>query len=161
MNALHASESAALRTMRRLLLAVLTVGMIGTAADLLLLEHYDGAWQLPPLVLIGLGLLCVTALWASAGPLVVTAMRVTMVCFIAAGLLGIVLHFNGNSEFQREIDPTLRGWELVAKVMRAKAPPALAPAIMIQMGLLGLLYTYRHPALQSDGVTNSLEGSAR
>ena len=32
--------------------------------------------------------------------------------------------------------------------MTAKAPPALAPAGMIQMGLLGLLYTYRHPALR-------------
>ena len=161
MSAPHPPETPALRTIRRLLLAVLTIGMIGTAADLLLLEHYDGAWQFPPLVLIGIGILCAVALSVSAGPLAVTVMRVTMVCFIAAGLLGIVLHFNGNSEFQREIDPTLRGWALVVKVMRAKAPPALAPAIMIQMGLLGLLYTYRHPALQSGGVTNSVEGSAR
>jgi hypothetical protein len=33
--------------------------------------------------------------------------------------------------------------------MKAKAPPALAPASMIQLGLLGLLYTYRHPSLRS------------
>jgi hypothetical protein len=33
------------------------------------------------------------------------------------------------------------------KSITSKAPPALAPAAMIQMGLLGLLYTYKHPAL--------------
>jgi hypothetical protein len=31
------------------------------------------------------------------------------------------------------------------KAIHSKAPPALAPAAMIQMGLLGLLYTYKHP----------------
>jgi hypothetical protein len=45
------------------------------------------------------------------------------------------------------MDPTLEGWGLFVKVMRAKAPPALAPAAVIQIGLLGLLYTFRHAAL--------------
>jgi hypothetical protein len=31
----------------------------------------------------------------------------------------------------------------------AKAPPALAPAVMAQLGFLGLLYTYRHPEFDS------------
>jgi hypothetical protein len=60
----------------------------------------------------------------------------------------MLLHYGGNSEFQREVDPAIGGWSLVVKVMTAKAPPALAPAGLIQLGLLGLLYTYRHPALQ-------------
>lgn len=143
-------------------MAVITIGMIETAADLALLEHYDGAWQLPPLVLIGFALLVVAWLIVKGGRLGVTVMRITMICFIAAGCTGILLHYNGNSEFQREIDPTLHGWALMWKVVRAKAPPALAPAIMIQLGLLGLLYTYRHPAMHAGGVTrNSIEGSAR
>jgi len=33
-------------------------------------------------------------------------------------------------------------WELVQKVMRAKAPPVLAPGMMLQFGLLGLAYAY-------------------
>jgi hypothetical protein len=33
-------------------------------------------------------------------------------------------------------------WELVEKVMRAKAPPVLAPGMMLQFGLLGLAYAY-------------------
>ncbi|HYJ16246.1 MAG TPA: hypothetical protein VE170_12200 [Candidatus Limnocylindria bacterium] len=31
----------------------------------------------------------------------------------------------------------------------AKAPPLLAPGSMVQLGLLGLAYTYKHPALKS------------
>jgi hypothetical protein len=69
-----------------------------------------------------------------------------MVLFIASGLIGLVLHYIGNREFQREMDPALGGWALFVKVMTAKAPPALAPSVMVQMGLLGLLYTYRHPS---------------
>jgi len=63
---------------------------------------------------------------------------------VRALLLAVVN--NGNTEFQHEMDPTLEGWTLFVKVMRAKAPPALAPAANIQIGLLGLLYTYRHAA---------------
>ena len=31
---------------------------------------------------------------------------------------------------------------------RAPLAPALAPSALAQLGLLGLLYTYRHPALR-------------
>ena len=30
------------------------------------------------------------------------------------------------------------------KVLEAKVPPALAPGVMIQLGLIGLAYTYRY-----------------
>ena len=134
-------------TMRRLLLVILTLGMLGTAADLLLLDHFEDVWQLPPLLVIACALLVVVWLVISGRPVAVIALRVSMVAFIVVGCSGMLLHYNGNSEFQREIDPALAGWDLVVKVMTAKAPPALAPASMIQLGLLGLLYTYRHPVV--------------
>ena len=31
------------------------------------------------------------------------------------------------------------------------ATPTLAPGAMVELGLLGLAYTYRHPALGSEG----------
>jgi hypothetical protein len=141
------SEPVVQRAMRRLLLMLVTVGMVGTAADLVLLEHYEDAWQLPPLALIGFALIVVAWLLVSNRPFVVIVLRTLMIGLIAAGCFGIVLHFRGNREFQREIDPTIEGWALIQAVMTAKAPPALAPATMIQLGLLGLLYTYRHPLL--------------
>jgi hypothetical protein len=122
--------------------------MVGTAVDLMLLNHHEDLWQLVPLAVIALGLLSVGVAATSGGAGAVSLMRVVMALFIAAGMLGVGLHYAGNREFQREIDPGLQGWLLFVKAMTAKAPPALAPAAMIQIGLLGLLYTYRHPALR-------------
>jgi hypothetical protein len=81
----------------------------------------------------------------------VRTLQIAMVLLIVGGALGVVMHYQGNVEFQREVDPTLHGWPLFAKAIRAKAPPALAPGSMAQLGLLGLVYTYRHPALKRAG----------
>lgn len=139
-----------LARLRMLLLVVIVVGMAGTAADLLLLEHYEDGWQMAPLVMLALGLMMAAWAWSAASRAAVMALRVTMLVFLATGAAGLVLHFNGNMEFQHEMDPTLRGWDLFVTVMRAKAPPALAPAAIVQIGLLGLLFTYRHDALERE-----------
>lgn len=139
------SSDVLLGRLRTFLIALVVFAMVGTAADLLLLGHYEDALQLPPLVLIVVGLAVAIWAWMSSSAAAVTAMRITMVLFLVTGAAGVVLHYEGNSEFQREMDPSLSGWALFAKVMQAKAPPALAPASMMQIGLLGLLYTYRAP----------------
>jgi len=74
-----------------------------------------------------------------------------MLLFIGAGLLGGVLHIRSSMEFQLETDPSLRGRKLFSKAMQAKAPPALAPRAMLQLGLLGLAFTYQQPARESAG----------
>jgi hypothetical protein len=141
-------EPAGLTMMRRLLLMLLMVAMVGTAADLVLLDHFESVWQIVPLAVIALGIASALAAAAHQGARTLTLMRLAMALFIGAGLIGIGLHYAGNNEFQRELDPDLRGWTLFVKSVTSKAPPALAPAGMIQMGLLGLLYTYQHPALR-------------
>jgi hypothetical protein len=146
------AEQHTARGLRRLLLLLVLLGMLGTAADLLLLEHYQDASQLVPLALITIGLPTAGLAWAG-GRNAVLIFRIWMVLFVFAGGVGIVLHYNGNMEFQKEIDPTQHGWPLFVAIIRAKAPPALAPAAMIQLGLLGLAFTYRHPALSSGGRT--------
>src|SRR5687767_6092907 len=133
--------------MRRLLLALLAAGLLGTAFDLVLLEHYEDAWQWPPLLLIALSLTIVAWVVWRPTPAAIVALRLAMVVCIASAAVGMALHYNGNREFQHEIDPELGGWSLFLKVITAKAPPALAPAVMAQLGLIGLLHTYRHPAL--------------
>lgn len=151
----HTSSDVLLDRLRGFVLALVTFGMLGTAADLLLLGHYEDALQLPPLVLIVAGLAVVLWTWRRASAAAVVAMRVTMILFLVTGAAGVVLHYEGNSEFQREMDPSLAGWALFAKVMQAKAPPALAPASMMQIGLLGLLYTYRAPTRRAATSTAS------
>jgi len=64
------------------------------------------------------------------------------VLFALAGFAGVAAHFRGSAEFQLDLNPSMSMWELVEKVMRAKAPPLLAPGMMLQMGLLGLAYVY-------------------
>jgi hypothetical protein len=136
--------------LRRLLLLLVLLGMLGTAVDLLLLEHYQDAGQLAPLALITMGL-PIAGMALAGGRNAVLIFRIWMVFFVFAGAIGIVLHYNGNMEFQKEMDPSQHGWPLFVAIIRAKAPPALAPAAMIQLGLLGLAFTYRHPALTLPG----------
>jgi hypothetical protein len=70
------------------------------------------------------------------------ALEIIMMLFVVAGFAGIAAHFRGSAEFQLDLNPSMTAWELVEKVMRAKAPPLLAPGMMLQMGLLGLAYVY-------------------
>ena len=77
-------------------------------------------------------------------PAAAAAVQVTMAAFVAAGLAGFYFHYRANVEFQLEGDPTLEGRALLMKALEAKAPPALAPGVMIQLGLVGLAYTFRH-----------------
>lgn len=137
------AEMTTLAAVRRLLLGILVLGLTGTATELLLLKHDENPIQLVPLVSIGLAL--VTVAWhvigRSRGSL--WALQGLMVLFLAAGGAGVFFHFRANLEYQREFDRTLQGRALVWQALRAKVPPALAPGVMAQLGLIGLAYTYR------------------
>jgi hypothetical protein len=138
-------ESTTLVVIRRVLLAILVIGIVGTTTELLLLKHTEEATQLIPIVLLGLGVIALV--WHVARPSAASIMtlRLLMVLFVAAGLVGMVLHYEANVEFQREMDRSLAGMPLFWKAVAAKAPPALAPGSMSQLGLIGLAYSYRYP----------------
>ena len=151
-----------LSVIRRCLLAVLTLGLVGTGIELVLLEHNETTVQFVPLASIGLALAVLIWHSVSGDALSIRALQATMVLFLMAGIAGAGFHFSGGAEFQLEIDPSQSRWDILRKVIRAKVPPVLAPGLMVQLGLVGLVYAYRHPALnvskfrsrsQSDGVT--------
>ena len=129
---------------RRMLGAILLLGMTGTGVELVLMGHYDGFEQLIPVGLLGAGIAAVGWHFVTGSPASGTVLKVVMVLFIAAGLTGVYYHLAANLEFQREIDPAIRGSALVWKALHATVPPALAPGVMVQFGLVGLVYTYRH-----------------
>jgi hypothetical protein len=141
---------AATSPLRRMLLAVLVLGMAGSLADLLLLAHYEDTAQLIPLVLLAGGI--VTAVFHAARPTAATvrALQGVMAIVVVAALAGVGFHFNGAAEFQFEIDPSQSWWDVAGKVARAQSPPVLAPGAMLQLGLIGLVYTYRHPVTGND-----------
>jgi hypothetical protein len=114
------------------------VGTIGAAADLILLEHFEDRLQLIPLALLGLAVVVVIWHVIHRGPASVRVVQIVMILFVIAGLTGLVLHYQGSVEFQLEVNPDLSGMELFSKAIRAKAPPALGPGAMINLGLLGL-----------------------
>lgn len=130
--------------LRRLLAIVLLIGMTGTTIELLLLRHVEDTVQLVPIVLLGCGIAGVIWHLMARSPGSATALRIVMVLFVAAGLAGIYFHFAANVEFQRETDPALAGTALIWRALAATVPPALAPGVMLQLGLVGLAYTYRH-----------------
>ena len=131
-----------LAVIRRVILAVLLLGIVGLMAELLLLGHYEGFTQWIPLLVLGaaLGALALDAArarWWTRGLL-----ALVMLSFVGTGLLGVYFHFAGSREFRREMDPTMSGTALVWHVLRAKSPPTMAPGTLVQMGILGLGYAY-------------------
>jgi hypothetical protein len=131
-----------------MLLVVLLLGLAETAAELFLLEHYEDWKQIVPLALIGLAL--VSIVWHIVVPSAanVRVLQALMTLFLFAGAIGMGLHYDANSEFEREMDPSLTGYRLFTESLSG-ATPLLAPGTMVQLGLIGLVYTYRHPRLES------------
>jgi hypothetical protein len=132
-----------LARVRKVLLMLLAGGSLGTGVELLLLGHFEEITQIVPLVLLAAGLL--TAAWHLASKRAsVAALRGLMAVFVASGGLGIVLHYRGNVEFEREMYPTLAGLELIGKTLTG-ATPVFAPGTMALLGAIGLLASYGLP----------------
>lgn len=144
-------------TLRAFLLAVLLLGMAGTAAELLLIGHFEDAWQWTPLLLFALCVVTLAWYGASRSAASLRALQAVMLLFIVSGGIGFWLHMQAKIEFQLEVNPSLAGMALYRKALESVSPPALAPGMMIQLGLLGLAFAYRHPALS--GSVNQGESS--
>ena len=134
--------------LRRGILVLLVFGLSGVTVELVLLDHFEDVWQIMPFMSIGFALATMGWVVTSCSRTSLRAMRIAMVGLIVAGLTGLLLHYMSNREFQLDMDPSQSAWSLFSKVMHAQAPPALAPGVMAQLGLLGLLYAWRHPASQ-------------
>ena len=137
---------------RGFLLGLFMIGMGGTGVELLLLEHTEGFWQQVPLGLMGLGGAVLAWYAVTGGSTSLRLFRGMMGAFVMSGVVGLWLHYQGNAEFELEIYPYL-GRKTGSysgrrpSGARKERPPWLAPGTMLELGLLGLAYTYRHPVL--------------
>jgi hypothetical protein len=122
--------------LQRILLAIWILGLLGVAAELVLLEHYEDLQQLIPFAVIASGL--VVAGWFAARPsgAAARAFGGVIALFGASGLIGLILHYRGNAEFERERDPGIGGLTLVWESLTG-ATPALAPGTMILFAFIG------------------------
>lgn len=144
-------------TARRILLGIFLLGVVGIATELWLLGHYEEIDQAIPLGLAAAGALAAIAGAIKPSPLSIRLLQALMLLFVVSGFVGVWFHFQATTEFQLEMDPSLRGWALFQKAIVAKAPPALAPGAMIQLGLIGLAYTFRHPVFRQGGSADLLK----
>jgi len=128
--------------LRRWILAILVLGLVGTVTELVLLEHYEQPLQFVPLILIVAAVAVLAWEFRRHDAASRRGVQIVMALFVLAGFVGFVAHFNGSAEYQLELNPEMSNWELLEKVLRAKAPPLLAPGMMLQLGLLGLAYVF-------------------
>ncbi len=140
------AEHRTTRALRSLLLAVLLFGVLGTLAELYLLEHYEDWWQLVPLLLLGVAAPVIARCWAIPSAATLRALQGLMLLLVIVGALGVYQHYSGNAEFELEMYPSRAGFELFWESLKG-ATPALAPASLSWLGLIGLAYSFRHPAL--------------
>lgn len=136
----------AIPILRRGILALLALGSVGVITELILLEHYEEPVQFVPLALLALTLATIVWHWIDGGRRSLRTFQVIMLLMVVAGTVGIVLHVRENVATELDINPGSSGLAFWIEVVRGDLP-TLAPGTLIQFGLLGLLYAYRHPAL--------------
>jgi len=147
MTAFTTGDGSAAAIIRKCLLAILLLGMLGSMTELILLQHTEDVRQWIPLTLLAAALSAFTWHLMSPSPANLRLIHWLMMGFVVSGVAGVYFHFQASAEFKLEGHPALRGWALFWAAIRGKAPPLLAPGAMIQLGLLGLAYAYKHPAL--------------
>ena len=142
--------AAGMERWRTVLLYVLVVGALGILAELLLLGHDDDTLQFIPLGIGAAYLLAFAWYGATRARRAVLAVRVVSGLACVSAAVGIFLHYRANVEWELETTPTMHGMELFREAVTGSLP-LLAPGAMLQLGLLGLLWSHRHPALAITG----------
>src|SRR5690606_22296838 len=115
--------------------------------ELALLEHYESFWQATPLVALGAAWVAALAMARRPGPASIRVFRIVMAVLVITGAAGVFLHYDENVTFERELRPGAGGLDLVWSALRGAAP-ILAPGALVQLGLLGLILAYDHPAFR-------------
>lgn len=140
-----APEPAPLSFIRKFLLGALAAGTVGTGTELLLLGHFETPAQWIPVAALALTLPVLVWQAVAPGRGSVRTVRVLMCAFLAFGLIGVGLHYDGNVEFERELHPDHAGLTSFQHSV-AGATPVLAPGSMLLLGLIGFAHVYRHPS---------------
>ena len=138
------AESATTSLIRRVLLVTLGIGLAGTVAELFLLKHTDGFWQLIPVVLLGLALGVVGWVAIGRNRASIRALQLLMAIFLLSGGIGTAQHYLANARDAAESNPGLSSGEVYREAFMG-VTPTLAPGTMIQLALVGLAFAFRHP----------------
>jgi hypothetical protein len=129
---------------------LLTISVFAaTAVELWLLDHNEEALQLIPYFLCGIGILVAVIALLRPTRASLIALRGVMLLIAAGGLLGMVLHLQGNFGFEQEIRPAASLSDLILPTLKGAAP-LVAPGVMVFAALLAWAATYAHPLLSRE-----------
>ena len=124
---------------KQLIIAALLFMMVGTALELYLLGHYEDTLQLIPIICIGASIITLILLFFRRTKWTIGLYKLVLGLSALSGFYGTYLHLQANYEFEVEMKPTVKGWELFVESLSG-ALPALAPGSMIVLALIGYSY---------------------
>jgi hypothetical protein len=146
--------------LRRGILALVALGVAGTALELLFLGHWGSAGQTivwPALILLAAG---AATLAARPSPMSIRAVRAIAVAVSLVALVGIGFHVSENltagpldrdfADVWASMSPFEQLWQAVTGGVGPA--PTLAPGVLLQLGFGLLLATIRHPAAVPEAV---------
>ncbi len=113
---------------------------LGTAGELFLLGHYEGGWQLVPILIIGMSLFCMIIMLVRPLRLINRVFLILMLISCLSGLVGIWFHLKANYEFESELYAS-KSFSENMWASFSGALPALAPGSMIVFGLIGIVFS--------------------
>lgn len=136
-----------LARLRRFLLAIAGLLLLGTLIELALIQHWDEPLQLTPFILSAIGLAGVAWAWVKSerGPLL--ALRALMVPLTLGSLVGVFVHVSSNIEIYTETHANAGTLAVIAAGLGGHNP-LIAPGMLALAGILAAAATYGHPALQ-------------
>ncbi|MEO1484979.1 MAG: hypothetical protein AAFU57_04480 [Bacteroidota bacterium] len=125
--------------LKRTLFITLFFIAVGTVMELFLLEHYEDRLQLIPIVCIALLLVLILILHFQKSKVLEWIFKFVLLLTAASGVYGVFLHLNANYEFEQEMRPSAKAWDLFLESLSG-ALPTLAPGSMIVLALIGYSY---------------------
>ncbi|MFN8419005.1 MAG: hypothetical protein U0528_07145 [Anaerolineae bacterium] len=137
----------ALNRLRVFLLLFCAFIFTGTVLELLLEDHTEETLQLIPFALCAFGIISIVAVLLRPSKMTLTILRVVMLAVAFGGILGVVLHLNGNVGFEQEIRPNAAYTEVFLRAFKG-GNPLLAPGILAFTAVVAFAATYYHPAFR-------------
>jgi amino acid permease len=135
----NASVHAQTFKVKRIILLAFVFMTVGSLLELYLLDHYEDALQLIPILCLGISMLIMLILFFKRTNALKNLFKVVLTLTAISGFVGVYLHLNGNFEFEQEMKPTAQNWDLFVESWSG-AFPALAPLSLTILALIGYSY---------------------
>jgi hypothetical protein len=147
-----------LNRLRRVLLALATMLLLGTLVELWLVNHNEDAIQWVPFVLCGLGLVAILLYVLRKTQTTIWFLRIVMTLMMLGSVLGIYLHVSKNMSLEREMHPTASSSQVWRKGFGG-ANPLLAPGILAISAILILLASYKYDVVNGSPASSELRSA--